>query len=138
VIAAPYPYLCRTIWGDAAELPRDGHARGRALARRRRALPFQDLLVALAGQAGLHAGRLRDPKYADGGFSLHGRSDDVINVSGHRLGTEEIEGAILRDKQVYPDSPVGNVIVIGAPHRAEGLTPLAFVKPAPGPPHHAG
>ncbi|MDZ7630821.1 MAG: hypothetical protein U5K74_05535 [Gemmatimonadaceae bacterium] len=39
-------------------------------------------------------------RYADGSFSLHGRSDDVINVSGHRLGTEEIEGAILRDKQL--------------------------------------
>jgi acrylyl-CoA reductase (NADPH) / 3-hydroxypropionyl-CoA dehydratase / 3-hydroxypropionyl-CoA synthetase len=56
----------------------------------------------------------------------------VINVSGHRLGTEEIEGAILRDKQLNPDSPVGNVIVVGAPHREKGLTPLAFVTPAPG------
>ena len=67
-------------------------------------------------------------RYDDGGFSLHGRSDDVINVSGHRMGTEEIEGAILRDKQVTPDSPVGNVIVVGAPHREKGLTPIAFVK----------
>ncbi len=48
------------------------------------------------------------------------------------MGTEEIEGAILRDKQLDPDSPVGNVIVVGAPHREKGLTPLAFVKPAPG------
>ncbi len=71
-------------------------------------------------------------KYDDGSFSLHGRSDDVINVSGHRMGTEEIEGAILRDKQITPDSPVGNVIVVGAPHREKGLTPVAFVQPAPG------
>ena len=46
--------------------------------------------------------------------------------------TEEIEGAILRDKQLNPDSPVGNVIVVGAPHAQKGLTPLAFVRPAPG------
>ena len=37
-------------------------------------------------------------QHDDGAFTLHGRSDDVINVSGHRIGTEEIEGAILRDK----------------------------------------
>ena len=66
-------------------------------------------------------------KYPDGSFTLHGRSDDVINVSGHRMGTEEIEGAILRDKSVTPDSPVGNCIVVGAPHREKGLTPLAFI-----------
>ncbi len=71
-------------------------------------------------------------RYPDGSFSLHGRSDDVINVSGHRMGTEEIEGAILRHKSLDPDSPVGNVIVVGAPHREKGLTPLAFVKPAAG------
>jgi acrylyl-CoA reductase (NADPH) / 3-hydroxypropionyl-CoA dehydratase / 3-hydroxypropionyl-CoA synthetase len=56
----------------------------------------------------------------------------VINVSGHRMGTEEIEGAILRDKQLNADSPVGNVIVVGAPHREKGLTPLAFITPAAG------
>ncbi len=71
-------------------------------------------------------------RYDDGSFSLHGRSDDVINVSGHRMGTEEIEGAILRHRSLDPDSPVGNVIVVGAPHREKGLTPLAFVKPTAG------
>ena len=65
-------------------------------------------------------------------FSFHGRSDDVINVSGHRMGTEEIEGAVLRDKTLDPDSPVGNVLVVGAPHREKGLTPLAFVVPVAG------
>ncbi|MFZ4689486.1 MAG: enoyl-CoA hydratase-related protein, partial [Polymorphobacter sp.] len=71
-------------------------------------------------------------RHADEGFSLHGRSDDVINVSGHRMGTEEIEGAILRDKQLDPDSPLGNVLVVGAPHREKGLTPIAFVTASPG------
>jgi acrylyl-CoA reductase (NADPH)/3-hydroxypropionyl-CoA dehydratase/3-hydroxypropionyl-CoA synthetase len=66
-------------------------------------------------------------RHPDGSFSLHGRSDDVINVSGHRIGTEEIEGAILRDKTLNPGSPVGNVLVVGAPHREKGVTPIAFV-----------
>jgi acrylyl-CoA reductase (NADPH)/3-hydroxypropionyl-CoA dehydratase/3-hydroxypropionyl-CoA synthetase len=47
----------------------------------------------------------------------------VINVSGHRIGTEEIEGAILRDKTLRKDSPVGNVVVVGAPHDEKGETP---------------
>jgi acrylyl-CoA reductase (NADPH)/3-hydroxypropionyl-CoA dehydratase/3-hydroxypropionyl-CoA synthetase len=130
VIAAPYPYLCRTIWGDAANFRVEGRWvapewKGDA-ARYAKTYwsRWKDRLAYTQGDFAV--------KYADGGFSLHGRSDDVINVSGHRLGTEEIEGAILRDKQVHPDSPVGNVIVVGAPHAQKGLTPLAFVKTVPG------
>jgi acrylyl-CoA reductase (NADPH)/3-hydroxypropionyl-CoA dehydratase/3-hydroxypropionyl-CoA synthetase len=130
VIAAPYPYLCRTIWGDAENFRVEGARVSPAwrgdFGRYAKTYwaRWQDRLAYTQGDFAV--------KYADGGFSLHGRSDDVINVSGHRLGTEEIEGAILRDKQVYPDSPVGNVIVVGAPHAQKGLTPLAFVKPTPG------
>ncbi len=130
VIAAPYPYLCRTIWGDAMNFRVEGRRVVRGwrgdFERYRRTYwsRWRDRLAYTQGDFAV--------KYADGGFSLHGRSDDVINVSGHRLGTEEIEGAILRDKQINPDSPVGNVIVVGAPHAQKGLTPLAFVKPAPG------
>ncbi|MFZ9708170.1 MAG: AMP-binding protein [Steroidobacteraceae bacterium] len=130
VIAAPYPYLCRTIWGAAEEFAIEGRRvtrRWRGDFERYRKTYWTRWQGRLAYTQGDFAVR-----YADGGFSLHGRSDDVINVSGHRLGTEEIEGAILRDKQVNPDSPVGNVIVVGAPHAQKGLTPLAFVKPAPG------
>jgi acrylyl-CoA reductase (NADPH)/3-hydroxypropionyl-CoA dehydratase/3-hydroxypropionyl-CoA synthetase len=151
VIAAPYPYLCRTIWGDAenfrVEPAHDGAAPLDASASRIERGPVPPRVSRawkgdFARYAKTYWTRWKDTlaytqgdfavKYADGGFSLHGRSDDVINVSGHRLGTEEIEGAILRDKQVHPDSPVGNVIVVGAPHAQKGLTPLAFVKPAPG------
>jgi acrylyl-CoA reductase (NADPH)/3-hydroxypropionyl-CoA dehydratase/3-hydroxypropionyl-CoA synthetase len=130
VITAPYPYLCRTIWGDADGFQLDGHGVARSwrgdFDRYRSTYwsRWQDRLAYTQGDFAV--------RYDDGGFSLHGRSDDVINVSGHRLGTEEIEGAILRDKQVNPDSPVGNVIVVGAPHAQKGLTPLAFVTPAPG------
>ena len=130
VIAAPFPYLCRTIWGAEADFKIEGRAVARGWRgdfERYRKTYWTRWRGTLAYTQGDFA-----VKYADGGFSLHGRSDDVINVSGHRLGTEEIEGAILRDKQVNPDSPVGNVIVVGAPHAQKGLTPLAFVKPAPG------
>ncbi|WP_353227513.1 AMP-binding protein [Novosphingobium sp.] len=130
VIAAPYPYLARTIWGDLANFQ------------------VADGSVAPAWHG--DAGRWESGywtrwqgtwaytqgdfaiRHDDGSFSLHGRSDDVINVSGHRMGTEEIEGAVLRDKTLYPDSPVGNVLVVGAPHREKGLTPLAFVVPVAG------
>jgi len=130
VITAPYPYLCRTIWGAVDRFRVDGTRvvpEWRGDAERYAATYWSRWRNALAYTQGDFA-----VKYPDGGFSLHGRSDDVINVSGHRMGTEEIEGAILRDKQVNPDSPVGNVIVVGAPHREKGLTPLAFVKPATG------
>jgi len=130
VIAAPYPYLARTIWGDASGFAVEGHRvvpTWRGDADRYRATYWSRWDGRWAYTQGDVAIR-----HADGSFSLHGRSDDVINVSGHRMGTEEIEGAILRDKQINPDSPVGNVIVIGAPHREKGLTPLAFITPARG------
>ncbi len=130
VIAAPYPYLARTIWGDAAAFVVDGTT----VPGNWRGDFARYASTYWTRWRGTYAYTQGDVaiRHADGSFSLHGRSDDVINVSGHRMGTEEIEGAILRDKQINPDSPVGNVIVIGAPHREKGLTPLAFVTPAPG------
>ncbi|HYN61509.1 MAG TPA: AMP-binding protein [Rubrivivax sp.] len=130
VIAAPYPYLARTVWGDAANFRvEDGRVQPgwKGDGQRWVGTYWSRWRGAWAYTQGDFAVR-----YADGSFSLHGRSDDVINVSGHRLGTEEIEGAILRHKSLDPDSPVGNVIVVGAPHREKGLTPLAFVKPTAG------
>ncbi|MBB6225873.1 acrylyl-CoA reductase (NADPH)/3-hydroxypropionyl-CoA dehydratase/3-hydroxypropionyl-CoA synthetase [Polymorphobacter multimanifer] len=130
VIASPYPYLARTVWGDSGNFRVEDGA-------------------VVGGWKG-DAGRWSDGywgrwdgvwaytqgdfavRHTDEGFSLHGRSDDVINVSGHRMGTEEIEGAILRDKALDPNSPLGNVLVVGAPHREKGLTPIAFVTAAPG------
>ncbi len=130
VIAAPYPYLARTVWGDSANFHvEDGRVQPlwKGDAERWANTYWKRWRGAWAYTQGDFA-----VSYPDGSFSLHGRSDDVINVSGHRMGTEEIEGAILRHKSLDPDSPVGNVIVVGAPHREKGLTPLAFVKPAAG------
>ena len=130
IIAAPYPYLARTVWGDpehfvvsngsvAAGWKGDGDRWDSNYWRR-----WNGVWAYTQGDFAV--------RHADEGFSLHGRSDDVINVSGHRMGTEEIEGAILRDKQLDPDSPLGNVLVVGAPHREKGLTPIAFVTASPG------
>lgn len=129
VVAAPYPYLARTIWGDGDRVGKAGWRGDFNRWSRTYFGRFRDAagLPVWAYVQGDFARR-----YADGSFSLHGRSDEVINVSGHRLGTEEIEGAILKDKQLNPDSPVGNAIVVGAPHREKGLTPVAFILPVPG------
>ena len=130
VIAAPYPYLARTIWGDTDNFRVEngsvvGGWRGDA------ARWTEGYWTRWRGAWGYTQGDFAI-QHDDGSFSLHGRSDDVINVSGHRMGTEEIEGAVLRDKTLDPDSPVGNVLVVGAPHREKGLTPLAFVVPVSG------
>ena len=134
VIAAPYPYLARTVWGDAANFRVEQAAEGVRVQPGWRGDGARWLQTYWARWRGAWAYTQGDfaVRYADGSFSLHGRSDDVINVSGHRMGTEEIEGAILRHKSLDPDSPVGNVIVVGAPHREKGHTPLAFVRPAAG------
>ncbi|MEJ2603581.1 MAG: AMP-binding protein, partial [Gammaproteobacteria bacterium] len=124
VITRPYPYLARTIWGDADRL---GTPDWRGDVERFSEVYFNRWADGLAYTQGDYA-----RQHEDGGFTLHGRSDDVINVSGHRIGTEEIEGAILRDKVLRADSPVGNAVVVGAPHEEKGETPIAFLIPAPG------
>jgi acrylyl-CoA reductase (NADPH)/3-hydroxypropionyl-CoA dehydratase/3-hydroxypropionyl-CoA synthetase len=134
VITRPYPYLARTVWGDGARVGERGW-RG-DLAR------FTEIYFDRWSEAGSEGRRVtwaytqgdHACRYEDGGFTLHGRSDDVINTSGHRLGTEEIEGAILKDKQLNPKSPVGNAIVVGAPHKEKGTVPLAFLLTAGGRP----
>jgi len=124
VITQPYPYLARTIWGDAGNL---GSPHWVGDLERFRSVYFDRWEGGLAYTQGDYA-----REHDDQGFTLHGRSDDVLNVSGHRIGTEEIEGAILRDKVLRADSPVGNAVVVGAPHEEKGETPVAFVIPAPG------
>jgi acetyl-CoA synthetase len=58
---------------------------------------------------------------ADGYFWIMGRVDDVINVSGHRLGTAEIESAIVS----HPS--VAEAAVVGVPHEMKGQGIAAFV-----------
>ncbi|MEO0324058.1 MAG: AMP-binding protein, partial [Myxococcota bacterium] len=124
VVTRPYPYLAKTIWGDADKLGTDAW---RGDLGRFTEVYFDKWSGGFTYTQGDYA-----RQHEDGAFTLHGRSDDVINVSGHRIGTEEIEGAILRDKVLRPDSPVGNAVVVGAPDEQKGETPIAFVIPAPG------
>jgi propionyl-CoA synthetase len=57
---------------------------------------------------------------ADGYYFILGRTDDVINVAGHRLGTREIEEAI----QAHPN--IAEVAVVGVNDAVKGQMPLAF------------
>ncbi len=63
-------------------------------------------------------GARRDP---DGNFWVMGRVDDVINVSGHRLGTAEVESALVS----HP--AVAEAAVVGIPHEIKGTGIAAFV-----------
>ena len=56
----------------------------------------------------------------DGYYFILGRTDDVINVAGHRLGTREIEEAICSH------AAVAEVAVVGVAHEVKGQIPLAF------------
>jgi len=58
---------------------------------------------------------------ADGYFWIMGRVDDVINVSGHRLGTAEIESALVSN------AAVAEAAVVGMPHEMKGQGIAAFV-----------
>jgi len=58
---------------------------------------------------------------ADGYFWLLGRVDDVLNVAGHRIGTMEVESALV-------DHPrVAEAAVVGRPHEIKGQALAAFV-----------
>merc|ERR1719414_1833947 len=57
----------------------------------------------------------------DGYYWLTGRMDDVINVSGHRLGTAEVESALVAHSQV------AEAAVVGFPHDVKGEGIWAYV-----------
>ena len=57
----------------------------------------------------------------DGYYWITGRVDDVINVSGHRLGTAEVESALVSNKKVSESA------VVGFPHDVKGQGIYAFV-----------
>ncbi len=58
---------------------------------------------------------------ADGYYWITGRVDDVLNVSGHRLGTAEVESALVRHEHV------AEAAVVGIPHDIKGEAIYAFV-----------
>ncbi len=101
VIKRPWPSMIRTIWGDPERFKKSYYPED-----------FQGKYY-LAGD-----GANRD---LDGYFWIMGRIDDVLNVSGHRLGTMEIESALVAN------SLVAEAAVVGKPHEIKGEAVVAFV-----------
>ena len=101
VIKRPWPSMIRTIWGDPERYKKSYYPDD-----------FQGKYY-LAGD-----GANRD---MDGYFWIMGRIDDVLNVSGHRLGTMEIESALVANPLV------AEAAVVGKPHDVKGEAVVAFV-----------
>jgi acetyl-CoA synthetase len=99
VIKRPWPSMLRTIWGDDE--------------RYRKQYWSEIEGVYFAGD-----GARRD---RDGYFWIMGRVDDVINVSGHRLGTMEVESALVSHESV------AEAAVVGRPDEMKGQSIVAFV-----------
>lgn len=100
VITKPWPSMVRTIWGDDERYV-DTY------------FPKFDGKYYLAGDSAR-----RDE---DGYFWIMGRIDDVLNVSGHRLGTMEVESALVAHEAVV------EAAVVGRPHEVKGEAIVAFV-----------
>ncbi len=99
VIAQSWPGQMRTVWGD--------HERF-----------FQTYFTTFPGKYTTGDGARRD---ADGYYWITGRVDDVINVSGHRMGTAEVESALVLHEAV------AEAAVVGFPHDIKGQGIYAYV-----------
>jgi acetyl-CoA synthetase len=99
VIKKPWPGMMRTVYGDPERF-KDTYF-----------TQFPGLYYTGDGA------RIDD----DGDFWLMGRLDDVINVSGHRMGTAEIESALVSHPKV------AEAAVVGMPHEIKGQGIYAFV-----------
>lgn len=101
VIARPWPGMLRGFWNDPEKKR------------------FKDTYFSIfPGYYFTGDGAKKDK---DGYFWLMGRIDDVINVSGHRIGTAEVESALVS----HPS--VAEAAVIGIPHEVKGQGIYAFV-----------
>jgi acetyl-CoA synthetase len=103
VIKRPWPSMIRTIWGDPERFKKSY---------------FPEELGGKTYLAG--DGAVRDAK--NGYFRITGRIDDVLNVSGHRLGTMEIESALVSKTDL-----VAEAAVVGRPDDLTGEAICAFV-----------
>jgi acetyl-CoA synthetase len=99
MITKPWPSIARTIWGDA---------------ERYESAYFSEVPGIYFTGDGARCD-------VDGYYWLMGRVDDVINVSGHRLGTAEIESALVAHGKV------AEAAVVGRPHEMKGQAIAAFV-----------
>jgi acetyl-CoA synthetase len=102
VIKKPWPSMIRTIWGDPERFKKSYY-------------PPELKGYYLAGD-----GASRDAQR--GYFTITGRIDDVLNVSGHRLGTMEVESALVAHTEL-----VAEAAVVGRPDDLTGEAVCAFV-----------
>lgn len=103
VIDQPWPAMARTVWGNPQRFI-DAYWS-----------TYADQGFFLAGDGARYD--------ADGYIWVEGRLDDVMNVSGHRLSSIEIESALVSHPRVAEAG------VVGPPHPVTGQTVLAFVVP---------
>ena len=103
VVKKPWPSMIRTIWGDPERFKKSYYP-----------ADFKGKYY-LAGD-----GAIRDVK--TGYFTITGRIDDVLNVSGHRMGTMEIESALVSCTEL-----VAEAAVVGRPDETTGEAICAFV-----------
>ena len=103
VVKKPWPSMIRTIWGDPDRFKKSYFPDD-----------FQGKYY-LAGD-----GAVRDAE--TGNFTITGRIDDVLNVSGHRMGTMEIESALVSCTEL-----VAEAAVVGRPDDTTGEAICAFV-----------
>ncbi len=103
VVKRPWPSMIRTIWGDPERFKKSYYPE-----------EFKGKYY-LAGD-----GAIRDAK--TGYFTITGRIDDVLNVSGHRMGTMEIESALVSCTDL-----VAEAAVVGRPDDTTGEAICAFV-----------
>ncbi len=99
VIRKPWPSMIRTIYGDKARYKK----------------------TYWSDYPGLYTAGDGARRDKDGNFWIIGRLDDVLNVSGHRLGTAEIESALVS----HP--AVAEAAVVGRPDEMKGQAVVAFV-----------
>ena len=99
IIKASWPGQMRTIWGDPERF-------------------IEAYFSTYPGNYFTGDGARRD---ADGYYWITGRVDDVLNVSGHRLGTAEIESALVAHEKVAESA------VVGMPHDIKGQGVAAYV-----------
>ncbi|HNS92922.1 MAG TPA: acetate--CoA ligase, partial [Thauera sp.] len=102
VVTKPWPSMIRNVWGDPDRFKKTYYPED-----------FKGKLY-LAGD-----GAIRDAE--TGYFTITGRIDDVLNVSGHRMGTMEIESALVAHEKV------AEAAVVGRPDDVTGEAIVAFV-----------
>ncbi|MET0156190.1 MAG: acetate--CoA ligase [Rickettsiales bacterium] len=102
--AAPWPGMAQTVYGDHALF----------------------LTIYFSSYPGYYFSGDGATRDEDGHYRIAGRMDDTLNVSGHRLGTAEIESALVAHAKI------SEAAVVGYPHAVKGEAICAYVVPNAG------